>query len=124
MNKKLWIKDNVFLNGIDIIVTTKYIQNRKHKKKRINKKWAKKYGYSEINVQQDGEIFFDKEQRVIYCTHNDFQKIKDWVPRMVLDEHSINNNPYRYEPGEINLEYTYVDHCNIDLDTYIRRVGW
>ncbi len=118
------IKDNVFLNGIDIIVTTKYVQNRKHKKKRINKKWAKKYGYSEINTQQDGEILFDEEKRVIYCTHNDFQKIKDWVPRMVLDEYSTDETPYRYEPGEINLEYTidpYVDYCN---NTYIRRVGW
>ena len=116
--------NDVFLNGIDIIVTTKYVQNRKHKKKRINKKWAKKYGYSEINVQQDGEILFDREKRVIYCTHNDFQKIKDWVPRMVFDEHSINNDPYRYEPGEVNLEYTvdpYVNYCN---DTYIKRVGW
>ena len=28
-----------------IIVPTRKIQNRKHKKKRINKKWAKKYGY-------------------------------------------------------------------------------
>lgn len=118
------VMDNVLLNGIDIIVTTKYVQNRKHKKKRINKKWAKKYGYSEINVQQDGEILFDKEKRVIYCTHNDFQKIKGWVPRMVLDEHSINNDSYRYEPGEINLEYIidpYVDYCD---DTYIGRVGW
>lgn len=26
-------------------------QIRKHKKKRINKKWAKKYGYREVNVQ-------------------------------------------------------------------------
>ena len=118
------VMDNVFLNGIDIIVTTKYVQNRRHRKKRINKKWAKKYGYSEINTQQDGEILFDKEKRVIYCTHNDFQKIKDWIPRMVLDEYSIDKNPYRYEPGEINLEYTIdpcVNYCN---DTYIGRVRW
>lgn len=27
----------------------KFAQVRKHKKKRINKKWAKKYGYKEIN---------------------------------------------------------------------------
>ena len=25
-----------------------YIQNRRHKKKRINKKWAKRYGYREV----------------------------------------------------------------------------
>ena len=37
------VMDNVFLNGIDIIVTTKYVQNRRHRKKRINKKWANAY---------------------------------------------------------------------------------
>lgn len=30
------------------IVGRKLVQNRKHKKKRINKKWAKRYGYSLI----------------------------------------------------------------------------
>ena len=108
------VRDDVFLNGINIIVTTKYVQNRKHKKKRINKKWAKRYGYSEINTQQDGEIIFD----------NDFQKIKDWVPRMVLDKYSTDETPYRYEPGEVNLEYTIdpcVNYCN---DRYIRGVRW
>lgn len=30
------VRDDVFLNGINVIVTTKYVQVRKHKKKRIS----------------------------------------------------------------------------------------
>lgn len=40
----------------DIIITTKKIQNKKHKKKRINKKWAKRYGYTVYEVQRDQQI--------------------------------------------------------------------
>jgi hypothetical protein len=32
----------------------KYVQCRKHKKKRINNKWAKKYGYKPITVTSKG----------------------------------------------------------------------
>lgn len=37
-----------YLNGKRIIITdmiTKDVQARKHRKKRINKKWLKRYGY-------------------------------------------------------------------------------
>lgn len=33
---------------------TKPIQRRKHKKKRINKKWLKKYGYKILVYRKDG----------------------------------------------------------------------
>ena len=36
------------INGLDIVISKnlveKYVQKRKHHKRRINKKWAKKYG--------------------------------------------------------------------------------
>ena len=32
---------------------TKYVQNRKHKKYRINKKWAKRYGVKPITYKYD-----------------------------------------------------------------------
>ncbi len=32
----------------------KYIQARKHKKRRINKKWLKRYGYNQIIVDSKG----------------------------------------------------------------------
>ena len=32
----------------------KFVQSRKHKKKRINKKWLKRYGYKQISVESKG----------------------------------------------------------------------
>lgn len=44
-------------NGMPIVITPgSKIQNRTHKKKRINKKWAKRYGYTDSNVLEDGKI--------------------------------------------------------------------
>lgn len=33
---------------------TKIVQARKHRKKRINKKWLKKYGYKQVKVRSKG----------------------------------------------------------------------
>lgn len=33
----------------------KYVQRRKHRKRRINKKWAKRYGYKKITINIDCE---------------------------------------------------------------------
>ena len=44
-------------NGVPIIITnaiTKTVQARTHKKKRINKKWLKRYGYKQITVKSKG----------------------------------------------------------------------
>lgn len=52
-----------FYTGIPIvIVPTTRIQNKTHKKKRINKKWAKRYGFTEYCHLKDGEtlMFEDK----------------------------------------------------------------
>ena len=46
-----------YYNGFRLIETTaitKQIQRRTHRKRRINKKWAKKYGYK--TVLDDGRI--------------------------------------------------------------------
>lgn len=43
--------------GIPIIVIPdKKKQNRAHRKKRINKKWAKRYGYTVHNLFKDDEV--------------------------------------------------------------------
>ena len=45
-----------FYTGIPVvIVPTTRIQNKTHKKKRINKKWAKRYGFTEYCNLKDGE---------------------------------------------------------------------
>ena len=40
-----------------IIVPTRKIQNRTHKKKRINKKWAKQYGFTISETLKNGETY-------------------------------------------------------------------
>lgn len=43
--------------GIPIIVVPdSKKQNRKHKKKRINKKWKKRYGYTLYNSLEDDQV--------------------------------------------------------------------
>lgn len=59
--------------GMPVIVTTKTIQRRKHRKKRINKKWAKRYGFREIEFQDEEVVFFDGK---LYVTKSGFEKLK------------------------------------------------
>lgn len=53
------MNDGVFANytGIPIIVVPdSKRQNRTHKKKRINKKWGKRYGYTTYNSIEDEKV--------------------------------------------------------------------
>ena len=44
-------------NSVPIIVVPTYKrQNKTHKKKRINKKWQKRYGFTEYNTIEDGQV--------------------------------------------------------------------
>ena len=44
-------------SGANIVVVPGSLQqNRTHKRKRINKKWAKRYGFSRYNALEDGKI--------------------------------------------------------------------
>jgi hypothetical protein len=47
------------------------VQVRTHKKKRINKKWRKRYGFKEIPWNK-----FYIESNRIYCHHKWIEKIK------------------------------------------------
>lgn len=56
------------LTGYPIYIATKEIQRRKHHKKRINKKWRKRYGVIEYNSMPHGAIIFNEIDRVFYMT--------------------------------------------------------
>lgn len=49
LEKIIYPKDNVFKMEINGLAEQR-VQARKHKKKRINKKWLKRYGYKTIKV--------------------------------------------------------------------------
>ena len=68
--------DSLF-NGIPIYIATKKIQRRKHHKYRINKKWAKKYGFYELNyMPSDCPVFIDG---VLWMTQKDFDNLKRFL---------------------------------------------
>lgn len=65
------------LTGYPIYIATKEIQRRKHHKKRINKKWRKRYGFIEYNLMPHGEIFFNEIDRAFYMTKKTLQELKE-----------------------------------------------
>lgn len=65
----------VLLTGYPIYIATKEIQRRKHRKKRINKKWKKRYGMIELNSMPHGEVVI-MDNRVIWMTKRTFEQIR------------------------------------------------
>lgn len=67
----------VLLTGNPIHIATKEVQRRKHPKKRINKKWRKKYGTIEYNSMPHGQVFFNEVDQVFYMTRKTFKELKE-----------------------------------------------
>jgi len=63
-----------FYEGIPVYIATWKYQRRKHRKKRINKKWRKRYGVVEINRMPHGQVIY--VDRVMYMTEKTFEEIK------------------------------------------------
>ena len=62
------------LIGYPIYFATKEIQRRKHHKKRINKKWAKRYGYIEINIMPHNSVVM-MNNGVIWMTKQTYNSL-------------------------------------------------
>lgn len=65
---------NVYYNGFRLIGTNaiqKKVQRRTHRKRRINKKWAKRYGYK--TVPDDCRIILYGDS--LFATHKTVEKI-------------------------------------------------
>ena len=77
---------NFNYNGVPIIITnaiTKTVQARTHKKKRINKKWLKRYGYKEVQDENKTYMIDGK----LYMTQRCYNKMK----KILEKENKINN---------------------------------
>ena len=64
--------------GMEIFITeliTKDIQKRKHKKRRINKKWLKRYGYKCV-PDNDKMIVFNNK---LFMTKGAYEKVKKGI---------------------------------------------
>ena len=63
-----------------IVVPDRLQQNRTHKRKRINKKWAKRYGFSRYNTLEDGKIVQSVLDKTLYMnprTYDDLLRLTD-----------------------------------------------
>lgn len=64
--------------GMEIVITeclTKDIQRRTHKKRRINKKWLKRYGYKCV-PDNDKMIVFNNK---LFMTKGAYKKVKKGI---------------------------------------------
>ena len=61
--------------GHPIYIVTKCFQRRKHHKKRINKKWHKRYGTWEINMIPHNQVMM-MDDGVIWMTKRTFKNLK------------------------------------------------
>ena len=60
-----------------IIVPEKKVQRKTHKKKRINKKWAKRYGYKHIKAMEDENIYLIPWHNQIIMNRNTYNNLKN-----------------------------------------------
>lgn len=69
------------INGIPIYVKGNKVQIRKHKKKRINKKWLKKYGYRYTSTPLDDDMIIALPSSInrpyLMMNLKTYEKIKD-----------------------------------------------
>lgn len=63
------------LTGYPIYIATQEFQCRKHRKKRINKKWRKRYGTVELNSMPHGKVIM-MDNGVLWMTKRTFQELK------------------------------------------------
>lgn len=68
--------------GHPIYIATKEWQRRKHRKKRINKKWLKRYDLYELNMMPHGEVMM-MDDGVIYMTKRTYQELFNVMTREV-----------------------------------------
>ena len=61
-----------YVTGYLIAITTIKKQNRKHHKSRINKKWAKRYGFTYIDRQEPDVLIVD---HTIYVTQKGYEML-------------------------------------------------
>ena len=66
---------NEMINGHPIYIATQEFQRRKHHKKRINKKWKKRYGMIELNSMPHGEVVM-MDNGTLWMTKRTFKNLK------------------------------------------------
>lgn len=63
------------ISGYPIHIATKKYQRRKHRKKRINKKWQKRYGFVVYDMLPDGKMMLI--DGVLWMNEKTFMELKE-----------------------------------------------
>lgn len=61
-----------------IVIPDSKKQNRTHRKNRINKKWAKRYGYTQYNSMEDNQVVSLNGN--MYMNPRTYYKMKSLLP--------------------------------------------
>ncbi len=61
-----------------IYIATKEIPRRKHHKRRINKKWRKRYRCIELNMMPHGEVIM-MDDGSLYMTKRTYIEMMKWI---------------------------------------------
>lgn len=69
----------MILFGYPIHICTYEHQRRKHHKKRINKKWRKRYGVIEYNLIPHGRVYHNELDGCLYMTKQTFNELKEKI---------------------------------------------
>ena len=72
---KYYRDNNNFKHLLSDYIATKEVQRRKHHKKRINKKWRKRYRMIELNSMPHGEVIM-MDNGVLWMTKRTFEQIR------------------------------------------------
>lgn len=67
--------NDLIYQGYPVYIATKTFQKRKHKKKRINKKWLKRYGCYELNYMPHNQIVLIED--CIHMTKRTWEKLQE-----------------------------------------------
>ena len=63
------------INGYPVHIATRKYQKRKHHKRRINKKWQKRYGFREYDLMPQGQVLMING--TLYMTETTFIELKE-----------------------------------------------
>lgn len=64
---------SIWMHGHPVYIATIELQRRKHHKKRINKKWLKRYGCEECDLMPHGQAIMSNG--VIWMTKRTYQRL-------------------------------------------------
>ncbi len=78
MEKIIGERIKAALYGHPIYIATRSYQRRKHHKRRINKKWLKRYGCYELNLMPHGEMVM-MDDGAIWMTKKTFEQFKKQI---------------------------------------------